>query len=95
MQTDGFSPETGRKYNSTIDCIRKVLRTEGGGAFTRGLTPTLIRSVSPYFPCLLYLMVFIFEGHPLRTAQRSWALSLPAGGSTLDLNTRTHDENRI
>ncbi|KAF8513620.1 mitochondrial carrier [Gautieria morchelliformis] len=44
MQTDGFSAATGRKYDSTIHCIRTVLRTEGGGAFTRGLGPTLIRS---------------------------------------------------
>ncbi|KAF8070445.1 mitochondrial carrier domain-containing protein [Lyophyllum atratum] len=44
MQTDGFSPSTGQKYTSTLDCVRKVWRTEGIGAFTRGLGPTLIRS---------------------------------------------------
>lgn len=44
MQTDGFTPETGRKYKNTLDCIRTVLRTEGGSAFSRGLAPTLIRS---------------------------------------------------
>jgi len=44
MQTDGFSPSTGQKYKSTIDCVRTVWRTEGAGAFVRGLTPTLIRS---------------------------------------------------
>ncbi|KIJ50421.1 hypothetical protein M422DRAFT_65764 [Sphaerobolus stellatus SS14] len=44
MQTDGFSPETGRKYASTLDCVKTVIRTEGGGAFTRGLLPTIIRS---------------------------------------------------
>jgi len=44
IQTDGFSAEDGRKYNSTLDCVRKVWRTEGIKAFTRGLTPTLIRS---------------------------------------------------
>ncbi|KAJ3576777.1 hypothetical protein NP233_g191 [Leucocoprinus birnbaumii] len=44
MQTDGFTPATGQKYKSTIDCVRTVWRTEGLPAFTRGLTPTLIRS---------------------------------------------------
>ncbi|KAF8973022.1 mitochondrial carrier domain-containing protein [Flammula alnicola] len=44
MQTDGFSPSTGQKYRSTLDCVRTVWRTEGIGAFTRGLGPTLIRS---------------------------------------------------
>ncbi|KAK7018834.1 mitochondrial carrier [Favolaschia claudopus] len=44
MQTDGFTTATGRKYKSAIDCARIVWRTEGIAAFTRGLTPTLIRS---------------------------------------------------
>jgi len=44
MQTDGFTPATGQKYKSAIDCVRTVWRTEGIAAFTRGLTPTLIRS---------------------------------------------------
>jgi len=44
MQTDGFTPATGQKYASTLDCVRTVWRTEGIGAFTRGLGPTLIRS---------------------------------------------------
>ncbi|KAF9010608.1 mitochondrial carrier domain-containing protein [Cyathus striatus] len=44
MQTDGFSSSTGQKYKSTWDCVRTVWRTEGVGAFTRGLGPTLIRS---------------------------------------------------
>ncbi|KZT10916.1 mitochondrial carrier [Laetiporus sulphureus 93-53] len=44
MQTDGFSPAEGQKYRSTLDCVRTVWRTEGIGAFTRGLGPTLIRS---------------------------------------------------
>ena len=50
MQTDGFSPSTGQKYASARDCVRKVWRTEGIAAFTRGLGPTLIRSVQspPY-----------------------------------------------
>lgn len=45
MQTDGFTPATGQKYASTLDCVRTVWRTEGIGAFTRGLGPTLIRYV--------------------------------------------------
>jgi len=45
MQTDGFTPETGQKYKSALDCVRTVWRTEGIGAFTRGLGPTLIRYV--------------------------------------------------
>jgi len=44
MQTDGFTPSTGQKYASARDCMRKVWRTEGIAAFTRGLGPTLIRS---------------------------------------------------
>lgn len=44
MQTDGFTPSTGQKYASARDCVRKVWKTEGIGAFTRGLGPTLIRS---------------------------------------------------
>jgi len=45
MQTDGFTPSTGQKYASARDCVRKVWRTEGISAFTRGLGPTLIRCV--------------------------------------------------
>ena len=45
MQTDGFSPADGQKYTSTLDCVRKVWKAEGAGAFVRGLGPTLIRSV--------------------------------------------------
>ena len=45
MQTDGFTPSTGQKYASARDCVRKVWRTEGIAAFTRGLGPTLIRLV--------------------------------------------------
>ncbi|KAL0956926.1 hypothetical protein HGRIS_003030 [Hohenbuehelia grisea] len=44
MQTDGFTASTGQKYKSALDCVRVVWRTEGIGAFTRGLGPTLIRS---------------------------------------------------
>lgn len=44
MQTDGFSPATGQKYSSTLDCVRTIWRTEGIKAFSRGLGPTLIRS---------------------------------------------------
>jgi solute carrier family 25 (mitochondrial carnitine/acylcarnitine transporter), member 20/29 len=43
MQTDGFSPSTGQKYKSALDCVRIVWRTEGISAFTRGLGPTLVR----------------------------------------------------
>ena len=49
MQTDGFSPATGQKYKSTLDCVRTTWRTEGIKAFTRGLTPTLIRYVEYSF----------------------------------------------
>ena len=45
MQTDGFSAADGQKYTSTLDCVRKVWKTEGPGAFTRGLSPTLIRYI--------------------------------------------------
>ncbi|KAF7967536.1 hypothetical protein HWV62_31503 [Athelia sp. TMB] len=44
IQTDGFSPSTGQKYKSALDCVRTVWRSDGIGAFTRGLGPTLIRS---------------------------------------------------
>ncbi|KAL5528726.1 YMC2 [Sanghuangporus sanghuang] len=44
MQTDGFTSADGRKYQSMLDCVRTVWRTEGINAFTRGLVPTLIRS---------------------------------------------------
>ncbi|KAK7473273.1 Mitochondrial carrier protein ymc2 [Stygiomarasmius scandens] len=44
MQTDGFTTATGRKYATSIDCVRQVWRSEGLPAFTRGLGPTLIRS---------------------------------------------------
>ncbi|KAJ6507288.1 mitochondrial carrier domain-containing protein [Mycena vitilis] len=44
MQTDGFTAATGQKHKSAIDCARTVWRAEGIAAFTRGLTPTLIRS---------------------------------------------------
>ncbi|KAF8322227.1 mitochondrial carrier [Clavulina sp. PMI_390] len=43
LQTDAFSgPE--RKYNGTLDCVRKVWAREGVKGFTRGLGPTLVRS---------------------------------------------------
>ncbi|KIM31398.1 hypothetical protein M408DRAFT_258752 [Serendipita vermifera MAFF 305830] len=44
MQTDGFTPATGQKYSSTLDCVRKVIANEGIAGFRRGLVPTLIRS---------------------------------------------------
>ena len=43
MQTDGFTPSTGQKYASARDCVRKVWKSEGISAFTRGLGPTIIR----------------------------------------------------
>lgn len=45
IQTDGFSAETGQKYKSGIDAVKKVWKAEGTSAFTRGLVPILIRSV--------------------------------------------------
>ncbi|KAE9409783.1 mitochondrial carrier [Gymnopus androsaceus JB14] len=44
MQTDGFTSTTGRKYASSLDCVKQVWRIEGPRAFLRGLGPTLIRS---------------------------------------------------
>lgn len=44
MQTDGFSAADGQKYKSSLHCVRTIWRSEGIGAFTRGLGPTLIRS---------------------------------------------------
>lgn len=44
MQTDGFTPATGQKYSSTLDCLKKVISQEGVAGFKRGLIPTLIRS---------------------------------------------------
>ncbi|KIJ18442.1 hypothetical protein PAXINDRAFT_71269 [Paxillus involutus ATCC 200175] len=41
-QTGGFSPSTGQKYDAVRDCVRNVWRTEGIGAFTRGLGPTIV-----------------------------------------------------
>ena len=52
MQTDGFSPSTGQKYKSAIDCVRIAWRTDGIGAFTRGLGPTLIRQVLAVAPTI-------------------------------------------
>lgn len=77
MQTDGFSPADGQKYKSTLDCVRTVWRTEGIGAFTRGLGPTLIRyamALRLYFShtydfCLAFRPRCIV--HPLQTGPRS------------------------
>jgi len=44
MQTDGFGAATGRRYSSTIDCVRQVWKEEGFRAFTRGAVPTFIRA---------------------------------------------------
>ena len=77
MQTDGFSPADGQKYKSTLDCVRTVWRTEGIGAFTRGLGPTLIRYAMAlrlrcshtYDFCLAFRLRCIV--HPLQTGPRS------------------------
>lgn len=45
IQTDGFSAAGGQKYNSIVHCVHTVWKTEGIGAFARGLIPTLIRCV--------------------------------------------------
>ena len=48
MQTDGFPSQVAgaepKKYNGTLDCARKIWAAQGWRGFTRGLTPTLIRS---------------------------------------------------
>jgi solute carrier family 25 carnitine/acylcarnitine transporter 20/29 len=61
MQTDGFGPADGQKYKSTLDCIRTVWRTEGAGAFTRGLIPTLIRCVTVYLATSLMADDFLTQ----------------------------------
>ncbi|KAJ2001911.1 Mitochondrial carrier protein ymc2 [Coemansia thaxteri] len=43
LQTDGFSAGA-RKYNGTVDCIRKVMQQEGARGFFRGITPCLLRA---------------------------------------------------
>lgn len=53
IQTDGFSAETGQKYKSGIDAVKKVWKAEGTSAFTRGLVPILIRSVPAYLSLLM------------------------------------------
>ena len=70
MQTDGFTPATGQKYTSTMDCVRTVWRTEGIGAFTRGLGPTLIRYVSSVTSSYEHRND-LFLGHPLLTVRHS------------------------
>lgn len=59
MQTDGFSPATGQKYKSTLDCLRTTWRSEGIRAFTRGLTPTLIRCVG-WVPSISFGFTYLF-----------------------------------
>jgi hypothetical protein len=73
MQTDGFSPSDGQKYRSTLHCVRTVWKSEGIGAFTRGLGPTLIRCVRHDFaPFLMVAEVLAHTGLRLRMAQHSW-----------------------
>ncbi|KAI8986596.1 mitochondrial carrier domain-containing protein [Pilobolus umbonatus] len=43
LQTDGFTSET-RKYQSTLDCARKIMATEGAAGFFRGIGPCLLRA---------------------------------------------------
>jgi len=51
IQTDGFSSADGRKYASTLDCLKKVWKAEGANGFLRGLGPTVIRYVArSWFP---------------------------------------------
>ena len=71
MQTDGFTPATGQKYTSTLDCVRTVWRTEGIGAFTRGLGPTLIRYVSSIILSYEPHRNNLFLVHPLLTVRHS------------------------
>lgn len=70
MQTDGFTSSTGQKYTSTLDCVRRVWRTEGISAFTRGLGPTLIRYVVSYNSCWTSQFTPL-PGRHLQMAQRS------------------------
>ncbi|SCZ89677.1 BZ3500_MvSof-1268-A1-R1_Chr9g10549 [Microbotryum saponariae] len=47
IQTDGFASQAGtaaKKYNGSWDCAKQLYREAGLKAFTKGLTPTLIRS---------------------------------------------------
>jgi Mitochondrial carrier protein len=77
MQTDGFTPSTGQKYTSAVDAFRKVLKTEGIGAFTRGLGPTLIRLVvSKHLFCWRMLMC---SDHHLPMEQHFSGLRWPIG----------------
>ncbi|KAJ2544505.1 Mitochondrial carrier protein ymc2 [Coemansia sp. RSA 1933] len=43
LQTDGFSADS-RKYNGSVDCVRKIMRQEGIKGFFRGITPCLLRA---------------------------------------------------
>jgi hypothetical protein len=36
--------DTEGKYKGVADCIKKIYQTEGSGAFTRGLTPAVLRA---------------------------------------------------
>ena len=71
MQTDGFTPATGQKYASTLDCVRTVWRTEGIGAFTRGLGPTLIRYVLSVALSYESHWNYFFSGRRSLTARHS------------------------
>ncbi|KAF7967534.1 hypothetical protein HWV62_33992 [Athelia sp. TMB] len=58
IQTDGFSPSTGQKYKSALDGVRTVWRSDGIGAFTRGLGPTLIRwGINNMYTIFLFFVI--------------------------------------
>ncbi|KAF7981904.1 hypothetical protein HWV62_31499 [Athelia sp. TMB] len=58
IQTDVFSPSTGQKYKSALDCVRTVWRSDGIGAFTRGLGPTLIRwGINNMYTIFLFFVI--------------------------------------
>uniref|UniRef100_A0A6B2LCD6 Mitochondrial carrier protein n=1 Tax=Arcella intermedia TaxID=1963864 RepID=A0A6B2LCD6_9EUKA len=44
LQTDATLPQD-RKYSSTLDCVVKMMKTEGGAAFWRGWVPSIVRAI--------------------------------------------------
>ena len=56
LQTDGLPSDSKRRYSNGFDCARKVWRADGWRGFTRGLTPTLIRS--PFVNAATFVVVF-------------------------------------
>ncbi|KAJ1673378.1 Mitochondrial carrier protein ymc2 [Spiromyces aspiralis] len=43
IQTDGFAGSA-QKYRGTLDCVRKIMATEGIPGFFRGIAPCLLRA---------------------------------------------------